>query len=186
MVKKVTLTKLDIEETSVSIHEKPLEVKTEEGKPPVRWFVSRWFRLACIAFVSLSCVVGLSAWWILSQKTGPPAPVVTVARPTLSQHNKNIEFVNDFLIPLKADDGNQRILMFDLAFELNTGQEGLFRENIVRVRNSIYQTVSKKTASLPLGPGGMNFLRGEIIAELVNVLDKGIIKAVYFKSFIVL
>ena len=186
MVKKVTLDTLDIEETSVSIQEKPLEVKTEEGKPPVRWFVSRWLRLVCIAFVLLSCVVGLSSWWILSKKTGPPAPVVAVDRPSLSQHDKNIEFVNDFLIPLKTDHGSQRILMFDLAFELNTGQKSLFRENMVRVRNSIYQTVSKKTASIPLGPGGMKFIRGEIIAELGNVLGKDMIKAIYFTRFVVL
>jgi flagellar basal body-associated protein FliL len=102
------------------------------------------------------------------------------------QVNKNIEFVNDFLIPLKADAGNQRMLMFDVAFELNTGQESLFRENIVKVRNSIYQTVSKKTGSLPLGPEGMKLLRGEIMTELANVFDKDMIKAVYFKSFIVL
>lgn len=186
MVKKVTLDILDIEESFVSIQERAPEVKTEGDKPPVRWFVSRWFRLACTAMVTLSCVAGLLYWRMLPQKDVSPAHGVKVADPVSLQFNKNIEPVNDFLIPLKDDKGNQRVLMFDLAFELNAGQERLFRENIVRVRNSIYQMVSQKTASVPLGPGGMKFLRGEIIAELENVLDKGVIKAVYFKIFIVL
>jgi flagellar basal body-associated protein FliL len=186
MAKKVTLDILDIEESSVSIQEQPPEVKMEGVKPPVRWFVSRWFRLACAAMVTLSCVAGLLYWWMPPPKNVPPAPGVKVADPGLVQFNKNIEFVNDFLIPLKDDKGNQRVLMFDLGFELDTGQASLFREKIVSVRNSIYQTISKTTASVPLGPGGMKFLRGEIIADLGNVLDKGVIKAVYFKSFIVL
>lgn len=186
MVKKVTLDTLDIEETSVSMNEKPPEVTAKEDKPPVRWFVSRWFRLACIAFVMLSCVVGLSSWWMSSRKTAPPSPVVKVVKSAPFQGKQNIEFVNDFLIPLKADKGNQRILMFDLAFELNTGQQSRFIENMVRVRSSIYQTVSKKTTNIPLSPGGMNVLRDEIIAELESYLGKGTIKTVYFTRFLVL
>jgi flagellar basal body-associated protein FliL len=186
MVKKVALDTLDIEESFVSIQEQPSDGKTEENKSPVRWFVSRWFRLACIVIVMLSCAAGFLYWWVLSKRDVSLAPGVKGANPAPFQFNQNIEFVNDFLIPLKADHGNQRILMFDLVFELNTGRETLFRENIVRVRSSIYQTVSQKTASIPLSPGGMNLLRDEIIAELVKVLDKGVIKAVYFKSFIVL
>jgi flagellar basal body-associated protein FliL len=186
MGKKVTLDTLDIEESFVSTQEQPRDVKTEEVKSQVKWFVSRWFRSVCIAIVILSCIVGLLYWWIVSKKDISLAPGAKVTEPAVFQIKKNIEYVNDFLIPLKADHGNQRMLMFDLAFELNAGQENLFREKIVRVRNSIYQTVCKQTAGIPLSPGGMNYLRGEIIAELANVLDKGTIKAVYFKSFIVL
>jgi flagellar basal body-associated protein FliL len=185
MVKKVALDTLDIEESLVSIQEQPSDEKPEENKPPVRWFVSRWFRLVCIAIL-ISCAAGFSYWWVLLKKDVSQAPGVKSAHSALFQFNKNIEFVDDFLIPLKAGRGNQRILMFDLVFELNDGQENLFKENIVRVRNSIYQTVSQKTASIPLSPGGMNLLRGEIIAELVKFLHKDIIKAVYFKSFIIL
>ncbi|MFZ4437736.1 MAG: flagellar basal body-associated FliL family protein [Syntrophales bacterium] len=180
---------MDFEESVVSIHDEPPEVikmEEEEDKAPVRWFASRWFLLACIAFVLVASVAGFLSWKILSKKDASGAAGAKVTDPALSQENKNIEIVSDFLIPLRIDTGNQRLLKCDIAFELNPGQESIFKENIVGVRNSIYQTVSKKTASVPLGPGGMKLLRGEIMADLTSILGKDIIKAVYFKSFIVL
>ena len=188
MAKKVALDKLDIEESVVSIHDEPPEViKTEEEeKAPVRWFASRWFLLTCIAFVLVASIAGFLSWKMLSNKDTSGAARAKVTDPSLLQENKNIEIVSDFLIPLRVDTGNQRMLKCDIAFELNPGQESIFKENIVGVRNSIYQTISKKTASVPLGPGGMKLLRGEIMADLTGILGKDIIKAVYFKSFIVL
>jgi len=190
MAKKVALDKLGFEESVVSIHDEPPEVikmeEEEEDKAPVRWFASRWFLLACIAFVLVASIAGFLSWKILSKKDASHAAGTKVTDPALSQENKNIEIVSDFLIPLRIDKGNQRLLKCDIAFELNPGQESIFKENIVGIRNSVYQTVSKKTASVPLGPGGMKLLRGEIMADLTSILGKDIIKAVYFKSFIVL
>jgi len=190
MAKKVALDKLGFEESVVSIHDEPPEVikmeEEEEDKAPVRWFASRWFLLACIAFVLVASIAGFLSWKILSKKDASHAAGTKVTDPALSQENKNIEIVSDFLIPLRIDTGNQRLLKCDIAFELNPGQESIFKENIVGIRNSVYQTVSKKTASVPLGPGGMKLLRGEIMADLTSILGKDIIKAVYFKSFIVL
>jgi len=76
--------------------------------------------------------------------------------------------------------------MFDLTFELNTGQQGLFMGNMVRIRSSIYQMVSKKTVNVVLSPRSMNLLRDEIMTELEKYLGKGTIKNIYFTKYIVL
>ena len=186
MAKKVTLDTLDIEETSMSLREESVEVKTEEDKPPVRWFDTRWSRVSCIAVFTLFCITGFSYWWISSKKPMPSASVQNVLAPASLRGNQNVEFVNDFLIPLKVDKEDQRIILFDLAFELNTGQQGLFTENMVRIRSSIYQAVSKKTVKVALGPGSMNLLRDEIMTELENFLGKGTIKNIYFTRYILL
>jgi flagellar basal body-associated protein FliL len=186
MAKKVTLDTLDIEETSVSLRDEPAEIKTEEDKPRVRWFDSIWLRVSCIAFLILFCIISLSYWWISSKKPVPPASVQKVIGPAPFRGTQNIECVNDFYIPLKAEKEDQRIMMFDLAFELNTGKQDLLMGNMVRIRSSIYQIVSKKTVNVALSPGGMNLLRDEIMTELENYLGKGSIKNIYFTRYIVL
>jgi flagellar basal body-associated protein FliL len=186
MAKKVTLDTLDIEETSVSLRGEPEGVKTEEYKPPIRWFASMWFRASCIAFLMVFCIIGLSSWWISSKKPVPSVAAQKVLGPAPSQGIKSIEFMNDFFIPLKVDKEDQRIMMFDLAFELNTGQQGLFMGNMVRIRSSIYQMVSKKTVNVVLSPRSMNLLRDEIMTELEYYLGKGTIKNIYFTKYIVL
>jgi flagellar basal body-associated protein FliL len=186
MAKKVTLDTLDIEETSVSLRGEPEGVKTEEYKPPIRWFASMWFRVSCIAFLIVFCVIGLSSWWISSKKPVPPAAAQKVLGSVPFQDSQSVKFVNDFFIPLKVDKENQRIMMFDLAFELNTGQQGPFMGNMVRIRSSIYHMVSQKTVNVVLSPGGMNLLKDEIITELENYLGKGTIKNIYFTRYIVL
>ena len=161
MAKKVALDKLDIEESVVSIHDEPPEgIKTEEeDKAPVRWFASRWFLLTCIAFVLVASIAGFLSWKMLSKKDASGAAGEKITDPSLLQENKNIEIVSDFLIPLRVDTGNQRMLKCDIAFELNPGQESIFKENIVGVRNSVYQTISKKNGQRPSWSG-----RHEIIA----------------------
>jgi flagellar basal body-associated protein FliL len=184
MSKKVTLDTLDIEETSVSLRAEPAEAKTQEEKPSARWFTSLWFRASCGAFLILLFIIGLSYWWISSKKTVASAPKV-LGSVTVTA-NPNVQFVSDFFIPLKVDKGDQRVMMFDLAFELNSGQQGLFTTHGVRIRSSIYQMVSKKTANVALSPGNMNLLRDEIMAELETYLGKGMIKKIYFTKYIVL
>jgi flagellar basal body-associated protein FliL len=186
MAKKVTLDTLDIEETSVSLREEPAGVKMEEDKPPARWFSSIWLRISCIALLMLFCVIGFSYWWISSKKPVPPASVQMVLGPSSFRGSQNVEFMNDFFIPLKVDKKDQRIMMFDLAFELNTGQQVLFMGNMVRIRSSIYQMVSNKTVNVALSPGSMNLLRDEITTELEKYLGKGTIKNIYFTRYIVL
>jgi flagellar basal body-associated protein FliL len=186
MAKKVTLDTLDIEETSVSLRGEPEGVKTEECRPPIMWFASMWFRVSCIAFLIVFCVIGLSSWWISSKKPVPPAAAQKVLHRAPSQGNQSVECVNDFFIPLKVDKEDQRIMMFDLAFELNAGQQGLLLGNMVRIRSSIYQMVSKKTVNVVLSPRSMNLLRDEIMTELEKYLGKGTIKNIYFTKYIVL
>jgi flagellar basal body-associated protein FliL len=91
-----------------------------------------------------------------------------------------------FFIPLKINKEDQRIMTFDLVFELSAGQQALFMDNIVRIRSSIYQMVSKKTVNIALSPGCMNVLRDEIITELEKYLGKGSIRNIYFTRYIVL
>jgi flagellar basal body-associated protein FliL len=185
MTKKVTLDTLDIEEPSVSLPDEPAEIEIED-KQPVRWFASMWLRVSCIALFMLFCIIGISYWWISSKNTVTSTSVQKVLSPAPSRGNQNIGYVNDFFIPLKPDKTNQRIMMFDLVFELNTEKRGLFMGNMVRIRSSIYQMVSKKTANVILSPGSMNLLRDEIMTELENYLGKGTIKNIYFTRYIVL
>lgn len=186
MTKKVTLDTLDIEETSVSIREEHELVEEENHKLPTRWFASVWFRAFGIAVGVLSCIFVFSYWWLSQKEQVPPRSVSTVNIPVPLHANENIQVVNDFFIPLKAEKGKQKLVMLDLVFDLNAGQQGLFMQNIVRIRSTIYQTVNRKTDDVAVGPGSMNILKSEMMAELEKYLGKDMIKNIYFTRYIVL
>jgi flagellar basal body-associated protein FliL len=187
MAKKVTLDTLDIEEASVpGSEEEPGPVKEPEEKPPVRWYRTTRFRVLCAAAVLLSGI-GISAyWWISPGKKQAPVPVAQRPAPAALAGGGNFEMVNDFLVPLRTGKGRQKVAVFDLAFELHEGRQASFKENRVRIRSSIYQTVHQKTNDAMLGSGSMNALKNEIVAELEHYLGKDSIKKIYFTKYLVL
>jgi len=188
MAKKVTLDTLDIEEASVSLREEgePELVKEAEEKPPVRWYAAIGFRVLCATVVLLSAI-GVSAyWWIGQGKKDTPAPVVKKTIPASWSDRGNFLYVTDFLVPLRTEKGHQKVAVFDLAFELNAGGQSSFNENKVRIRSSIYQTVQQKTNDTMLGPGSMNALKNEIVAEIEKYLGKDSIRKIYFTKYMVL
>jgi flagellar basal body-associated protein FliL len=144
------------------------------------------FRVSCVVVLMLLCVTGLSYWGVSSNKPVTPVSAQNVLGMVRLPGSPTVEFMNDFFIPLKVDKADQRIMTFDLAFELNTEQRGLFMENLVRIRSSIYQIVSKKTVDVTLKPGSMNSLRDEIMVELKNYLGKTVVVNIYFTRYIVL
>jgi flagellar basal body-associated protein FliL len=186
MAKKVTLDTLDIEEAAVSAADEPVLVTEVAEKRPVKWHTAMWFRLLCAATV-LFAGIGVSAyWWISSSKTDTPAGVAKRTIATTLPDQGNFERVNDFLVPLRTVKGQQKAAAFDLAFELNAGVQGSFNQNRVRIRSTIYQTVRQKTNDTMLGPGSMNALKDEIVAELEKYLGKDSIRKIYFTKYMVL
>jgi flagellar basal body-associated protein FliL len=186
MAKKVTLDTLDIEETSVSIHEEPELTKEDAQGPPVRRFSATWLRPVGIAAAVLSCILVFSFWWFLPrEQTRRPAVPKAVA-PAAQPANPNLQALNGFLIPLTAVKGNQRIVLLDMVFELNDGKQGQFTQNIVRIRSSVYQTVKGKTVDAVVSRGSLELLKGEMVAELERYLGKEMIKNIYFTKYIVL
>jgi flagellar basal body-associated protein FliL len=94
--------------------------------------------------------------------------------------------LNNFLIPLKNDKKNNRLLAIDMELEVDSARHQLFQEKIVLIRGGIYQAIQRSPGDIPQGKKGMEAMRGIIIASLETTLGKGFIKNVWFTKFIVL
>lgn len=188
MAKKVTLDTLDIEETSVSIQVEAEPTEEDEPKAPVSRFPSAWLRPIPIG-ITVAVLSGtlLFSYWMWFSKAPPQRHLASKASvPASLPVNPNIQAVSDLFIPLKADKGSQRMVMVDLVFELNNGQQALFMQNMVRIRSGIYQTFNRKTADVVVARGSLEVLKAEMMAELEKHLGKERIKNIYFTKFIVL
>lgn len=185
MVNKVELDTLDVEKEPVFLTAKP-EVDAGNEKPSSKWPVSPWIFLSVLAFSMLLAAGVLSYRWAGTKKAALPRQAEHIVPSALLSINDKREFLNDFLIILKDDKGGDRVIVLDVALELDARHYPEFEPNLAAVRYIIYKTIEKKQAQTLMRPEGRNFLKNEINAELAGLLGEGAVKAVYFTKFMVL
>jgi flagellar basal body-associated protein FliL len=182
MAKKVALDTLEIEEREVPLPEKAPPVEETNGKRPGKRRFSKWLWISALALVMLMVVGGVSYWWIGTKKM-PRKDVSTAA---LLQKGPLTAKVNDFIITLQDNQGKYLVMTCDLTFELNTGQDTAFQQNIFAVRKIIYEILKKKSIISPLEPRIRDGLKEEINKALSVLLGQDAITAIYFTKFVVL
>ncbi len=187
MVKKVTLDTLEVEEDDPPLRSDPSPVKTEQEErlKSVQW---RPFLQVGIPLIVLSLFIAAGVLYRGVARQEEVAPAVKKAvqpSPPLPARVPAAQ-ANDFTITLRDERGNDRVLICDLAFELNANQEAKFPANILEVRRIIYEILGKKAAPFLTDPEARRGLKEEIIAELSSMLGKGVIRTVYFTKYIII
>lgn len=210
MIKKVPIDVLDVEEPSIIMAEETPD-DGQPDAPSVRRHWSRLFLASGAAFLSLLVLAGAFLFWRLSvvEKRGHPAAShptagaaagapsnASPAGPASSAEKGQdgtaggtgiiAAQMNDFLVPLKNDGKNQKMVVFDLTLEMDVGNQELLKEKMAPARAAVFEAVNRTPADLPRGKDGMTLMRREIKAGLETVLGKDVVKKLWFSKYIVL
>jgi flagellar basal body-associated protein FliL len=110
------------------------------------------------------------------------SPAVTVVE--FAKTNR-VSF-RDFVIDLKDKTGKSRILMCDVALDVNEEKNIAELERGQTARNVIYQTVKGKNAVALRSIEERKRLKKELSVELNKLFGEGIVKNLYFTSFIII
>ncbi len=188
MVKKVTLDTLDIEEAAQVFKEDiPAQEGAADKQQPVKRHVIRR-RLISAAIIVILIASGGLVYWSKGTSKVRPLPGVDKSIPLAPvTPNETLAVINDFVIPSRDDEGIERAVLCDLTIELRDKQyQGLINNNLLEVRNVIYQAARKRKATLLLQMEGRAMFKEEISGELTKLLGKDIVKRIFFTKFVVL
>ena len=187
MVKKVTLDTLEIEEPEIPLPERTTPAGEETNKIAAKRPAAKWLWISALALVVLMIAGGVAYWRIGGGKTVVPrlpnqgaltaAPLP--AGPATAQ-------VNDFIITSTDNTGEYLVTVCDLTLELSAGQDALLRQNMLEVREIIYELLKKTRAASLREAGFRRGLKEEIRKSLGDLLGPDAITAVYFTKFVVL
>ncbi len=185
MAKKVVLDKLEMEEPDLLSAEKAAQ-PLEEGGTAADKLALPWRWVSILAVSLLLTGGGASYWWLAVKKAGGRAPGHKIAAAVPLPRRDGLVDAKDFILTLKDDKGNGRVMVCDLTFELYDGQEVRFKKNMLAIRKIIYEKVRQKQAFSLLLPEKKSALKEELNAELGNLLGKDVVKAIYFSKFVIL
>lgn len=180
MVSKVELDVL--EETDTPIAEGP----TDENEPAKKgrlqgffaWMTRKKIIGAAILF-GVSCIVGI---FLLVFTAGEKPRVDLDTLHTDVKSLRVIENLDSFIIDLSDEHGHYRVLVCDIAIEVDPGKG--IGENKAEVRKKTYNALKSKSAFV-LKTAGYNSMKKEMRDELNRILGGGI-REVYFTKFVIL
>ena len=194
MTKKVSLDTLDIEEPTISTHERGLGEDEQPEKPPAKWYRSQLFIISGVVFFMLVCT-GLALFFFMGAPSKAPHSAPQAISPVAVGTGKAgvsgqpgfvAEEVKDFLIPLQAVNKDSRVLSIDLVLEMDSAHQRLFQEKVVLIRGAVYKTLNGMALDITQGKGGMEKVRAMIAASLETLLGKGFVTNVWVTKFVVL
>ncbi len=185
MANKVKLDILDVEETIASRADLP-EFDSAKKAAFFKRFALRWYILSFLVIAALLSAGVFFYRWAGSEKAVNAGRVEKAVKSAPLSLKASTVFLNDFLIALKDDKGNDRVLACDVAVELEAENYPEFLSNATDVRKIIYKTVENKSLAALLKPEGKGLIKSEIIAELAVLFGKNAVKSIYLTRFIVL
>lgn len=131
-----------------------------------------------------SVLVQQAAVQKLHEKTGAKentgAPGASVPEPL------KIVYVRNFMIDLKDANGNNRVLMCDVAFDIAPQQKQDQLENNTNVRNLIYKAAQSRSAVALRSVEERKKLKKELASALGKMLGEGSVKNVYFINYFIM
>lgn len=174
MVRKVELDLLEIE---IGVLEEAGIIREEVPAEPEKKKISLWILVSLSVFLLL-CVTGTSFWIYIKVRSAD------VGKEEVSVLEGKIENFDNFIIGLKDNYGNYRVLICDISFELSKDAD--IPEKRVNVRRTIYKAVIRKKVGQVKPAEVREILKETIRFELNNSLGEEIVKRVYFTRFVLL
>lgn len=180
MVSKVELDLL--EETDTPNAGGPTDENEAAEKGKIQDFFARMPRrkiVGGVILVAFACIVGVSLVVFSGGEQSrvsldAPRADVTLLRP--------IENLDSFIIDLSDEHGHYRVLVCDIAIEVEPGKK--IGENKAEVRKKTYNALKSKSAYI-LKTAGYHTMKKEMRDELNRILGGGI-QEVYFTKFVIL
>ncbi len=180
MVRKVELDLL--EETDVHIP----EVLSDENEPAkkgrLEGFLTGMSRKKIIGAAILFSVSGILGISLLMFSAGQKSPIDLSSSLIEAKVIRNIENLDSFVIDLSDENGQYRVLVCDIAVEMNVDKR--ISDNKVEVRKRMY-TALKSKSNYMLKAANYNTIKKEMRNELDKILGGGV-KEVYFTKYILL
>jgi flagellar basal body-associated protein FliL len=180
MVSKVELDLL--EETDTPIAGGPSDENEPAEKGKFQNFFARMTRRKIVGgciLVAFSCIVVVSLLVFSGSEQSrvsldTPRADVTLLRP--------IENLDSFIIDLSDEHGHYKVLVCDIAIEVEPGKR--MGENKAEVRKKIYNALKDKSMYI-LKTAGYHTIKREMRDELNRIMGGGI-QEVYFTKFVIL
>jgi len=183
MVRKVKLDLLEIDPHELNRGEISTdhEVTSEEGRPS--GLRGRFGKLAVIgSLLFLVFSIGLTVWY-QTAKIKPETRESAVSASSLAVGD-GLEHFHNFAIDLKDEQGNYKVLLCDVALELNKGAK--LSQEPANIRKVIYKTLQAKTIESLTAGKGKKALKKELESELDKTLGGQAVKQVFFTRFTLL
>jgi flagellar basal body-associated protein FliL len=179
MVRKVDLDlleELDIPGTE-SLHE---DGDTTGRKKGWKWLTRKTLIVTAILF-TFSCIVGVSLMVFSARKDSH----IDSERELVEVRSipENIETLDNFIIDLRDEHGNYRVLVCDMALVMNPDKS--ISENKLDARKKAYDALKNKGKFALMSSKSYSIVRKELRDELDRLLGGGI-KEVYFTKFMLL
>jgi len=122
---------------------------------------------------------------VIDNKRSESAVATATGGKTEQTKINNVHY-KDFIIDLKDKTGKSRILMCDVVFDVSEAAGNAELENREDIRNLIYQTLTGRNAVVLRSLEERNKLKKELMQQAGNVLGEGIVKNIYFTSYIIM
>lgn len=188
-----------------------IEAQDDSGR---KWAVNKLLMIAApfVLIVLIAC--GLLVFYLIQNispdshtptiisKTGPQItahqgsgqtlPEATDKKQKVNSQNliltqkTTILYLKNFMIDLKDANGNNHVLMCDVAFDVVGEQKHDQLENITALRNIIYRTAQARSAVALRSVEERSKLKKELAFELEILLGAGCVKNIYFTNYFIM
>jgi flagellar basal body-associated protein FliL len=135
--------------------------------------------IAAVFFIAAAA--GLTIWIFYEPAAPVPAkkPGEATAAPAMTKTG-NIAFFSGFVIDLKDEKSNTRIVLCDVALELSGPRDIGAIEGRIDARNAIYGLLKNKRPQELLISAGRDRLKEDLKKELNRFFGEDLVKDVYF------
>ena len=196
MAKKAKLDVLDISVDDKGEVSPPEEIPLEKGKDGLAdeknnigtfverlrtWFQKPLFWIITASVPLIAIITGISIWIFYGQSAHVPVkkPGETIAQPAMTKKG-NIVLFDGFIIDLKDEKSNTRIVLCDVAIELTGSRDTGVIESRIDARNAIYIFLKNRKPQELLIFEGRNRLKEDFKIELNRFFGEDLVKNVYF------
>ena len=179
------------------------EIPVESGRP---WALNKLMLIAAPVGLVLIIITGILIYFLYSHTQTPssrtevtmtsPAPVrkPDLKQPTTAMVQKPVAvpvvtrtvYIKDFMIDLKDNKGNSRILLCDVAFDIAGDSEREKLEGSEDVRNIVYRTAQSRSAVALKSVEERKKLKKELADQLDKLAGKAVVKNVYFINYLII
>jgi flagellar basal body-associated protein FliL len=147
-------------------------------------FINKILTLSIVGgLLSLGIIAGL--WMILPVKAPVEKQSGISTRADSEDRYRGIR-LDGFVVDVKDDGGNIRVLICDIVLEPFQGQSVKGIESRIDIRQVIYRILQSHQVGQLMSPEGRSALKSEIKGQLVRSLGEGKVKEVYFTRYMVL
>jgi len=206
MEKKVTLDLMEVTPLSEEGPEEEREGEKgeEKGKTVINRFYLLWVALGIVLFLLVLGVFSLVPFWHGGKEKTVVERAVPLGKgrekvvhkesktvpggfPILSLPKKEIFIaLPEFIVPLRDSKNRETLALIALSLEVDEANKTYVEENIVYLRNLIYEIIKNEAKEVLLGGKGMSHLKRSLLEGANDYFGKEIIKNLFFDEYLLL